>query len=311
MRRSGKRVTRRAVPVAVPHSSQDTFRDDLHRAFAESRTLADDAPDLFRKVSKQLAIRKANEQLACAAAGEDKPPIITEIEERTALADLLVKSLGPKLWEAAVDFQTQRDDLSEQQQEKAVEQSRMAQARRADTIAHQARKLQALLLKSAQLAREARASGWLRRPTTPRPDDDLADYGVAIAPVHDSPFIGSISEMIEHRLGWTAGVEARGTLTQVILDAETWSAAAHKKAKRDRGPRPNWARRDLSRWVAIGLELVGVWPNSGKTKTYGRVLAVVQRAAGYPQRDIERDMLYALSDPSLTKYLKSRRKITT
>ena len=276
------RTERQATHPAAVSAAQQAFLGDLYKALAESRTLAEDAPDVFRQIQQQLARDRAE--------GEGTKPPIADAEEKNALARELVKSVGPTLWDEAHTPHDNDNSDADRWHEEA-----RTQAERADAIARQARQLLALFPPFDLVVHKAIDLGYLCRDTTER---NLA--------------WGSIGEILENVTGWAAAIDVRRPLALLAHQADMWETAARKDAKRRPGRRVDWRRRVLSEWVVLQLAQVGVLPIGGKTRTVGRVLSVVQRTAGFPERDIERDLRDVLKKPFVVEYLdKLRRGLTT
>ena len=266
-------------------AAQPAFLGNLNKALAKSRTLAEDAPDVFRRIQQQLARDRAE--------GEGKKPPITDAEEKNALARELVKSVGPTLWTAATAARTPYDE--DNSDTDSWHEEARTQTERADAIARQARQLLALFPLLDLVVRKAVDRGYLCRDTTRQ----------NLGPV-------SVVEILENVTGWAAAIDVRRPLALLAHQADMWATAARKDAKRRPGRRVDWRRKDLSVWVVLQLARVGVLKIGGKTRTVGRVLSLVQRAAGFPERDIERYLRYVLKKPFVVKYLaKLRRGLTT
>lgn len=104
--------------------------------------------------------------------------------------------------------------------------------------------------------------------------------------------------------GWSSSIlEAQPVLARIVQDANVTAAGARRRAKRQAGRRPNWNREDLSEWVALNLFEAGVRPTTTKTGPFARVLAVVQRAAGLGDRNVERDVRNALKNEWVVRHL--------
>jgi hypothetical protein len=266
----------------MPH---EVFIGELQKALAESRTLADDAPVVFRQVRKELEDERTEGNKNKTV--EEQRAAITEAQERDALARRLVGSLGSTFWDAVVSVRAHPEDGLTAWHEGAA-----THAANADAIARHARELLDLLGRLDAVTREAISRGYLPPTSLTLP----------------APLRRSLGEMMmgfqPHE--WTAAVEARKVLAQMVRDAKVWAMEARKDAKRPRGPRVNSARVDLSEWVAFQLKRAGVRPTEGKTTTFGRVLSLVQLAAGFPAgRDTGRDMRHVLSDPSVWKLIRT------
>jgi hypothetical protein len=106
-------------------------------------------------------------------------------------------------------------------------------------------------------------------------------------------------------------LQARSRLVQLARAADAWASRARGKATQRRGPKIIRARIELSEWVALQLQTAGVRPTKSKIGIFAHVLAVVQHAAGFPGRDIERDVRRALEDRFVADYLAELRAAIT
>jgi hypothetical protein len=98
---------------------------------------------------------------------------------------------------------------------------------------------------------------------------------------------------------YVAAEEARTALGRLKVEAERSATTDRRRARRGRGRPIPPDRNHLCKWVALQLAGRGVTPTSTKNGPFTKVLSVVQRAAGFPERQPEnlwRDALGALKN---------------
>jgi hypothetical protein len=283
-RRSRRRPAASGSPSYI--ASEKVLQEEIYQALRASRTLSRQAPDLARLLSARHDVTKGAPGAAAAA----------ESRVHDDLARTIAARLTPSLWRVIGNYRIRRKHVRVPEGAGA-----RAEMQRADSIMRGTLKLLKLVRPTDAVVQRAIRKGLLSGRTPGQ--EILSLRGLPLGTLGD--LARSAAGETEYDALWQIESTARrrGEPNMVLLDlwnkAVAWFLAANRQARGRRGRPGDKLRARLAEVLAIQLVGAGVEPHAGTTTAYGRVLQVIQRAAGCETHEVMRDTRRALRQDSV------------
>jgi hypothetical protein len=113
---------------------------------------------------------------------------------------------------------------------------------------------------------------------------------------------------LQGKPAWQTGSDAQTVVEALSVEAKILLKLAASRGRRPRGRRRDRRRLLLAEWVAIQLSRHGIPTSRSGHGLFGRILKLMHFAAGWPERDVERDVRSALDSESVRPYLANRQR---